>query len=237
MACFLACSTLGVEQCVEALRWGLGRVTNINYSHEFTNQTTSWLVCSLSTFGARTNHGVTTLLWEGVKMKLTFLKMRTWESFGTPKTLEFDCKGQNTSHWGVFYIIEKLSKCRCRKWARMGHLDICSTRYGRKKGWGSNCQFDFRPLKVKNWPDPGVCNGNAIHLWKALKESYKFALDLVPIGGLNKKLWPCKVPRVQTGIVLGLLFRSPKTKSHSHVGVVERRIKYYMGEGGGFLQV
>jgi hypothetical protein len=33
-----------------------------------------------------------------------------------------------------FYIIRKLSKCRCRKWARMGHLDIYSTSYGKNKG-------------------------------------------------------------------------------------------------------
>jgi len=54
-------------------------------------------------------------------------KIGTWESLGTPETLEFDCRGQNTSHWGVFYIIGNLSKCRCRKWPCMGHLDICST--------------------------------------------------------------------------------------------------------------
>jgi hypothetical protein len=36
---------------------------------------------------------------------------------------------------------------------------------------------------------------------------------------------------------LGLLFKSPRTKSHSDVGVVERRREYYMGEGGGFLRV
>ncbi len=63
-------------------------------------------------------------------------EMGTWESFGTPKTSEFDCRGQNTSHWGVLYIIGKLSKFRCRKWACMGHLDIFSTRYGKKKGLG-----------------------------------------------------------------------------------------------------
>jgi len=65
-------------------------------------------------------------------------EMGTWESFGTPKILEFDCRGQKTSHWGVLYIIEKLLKCRCRKWVRMGHLDICSTSYGKKKGRESN---------------------------------------------------------------------------------------------------
>jgi len=58
----------------------------------------------------------------------------TWESFGTPKTSEFDRKGQNTLHWGVLYIIRKLTKCKCRKWPRMGHLDICNTSYGEKKG-------------------------------------------------------------------------------------------------------
>ncbi len=47
---------------------------------------------------------------------------------------------------------------------------------------------DPGPLKVGNRPDPGVCRGSATHRWKALKESYKFASDLVPIRGLNKEL-------------------------------------------------
>jgi len=51
-------------------------------------------------------------------------EMGTWESSGTPKTSEFDCKAQNTSPGGVLYIIEKLSKCRCRKWPCMSHFDI-----------------------------------------------------------------------------------------------------------------
>jgi hypothetical protein len=78
------------------------------------------------------------------------LKMGTWESSETLKNLEFDCRGQNTSPWRVLYTIEKLLKCRCRKWPRMSHSDICSTSYGQKKGWKSNCQFDSRPLKVGN---------------------------------------------------------------------------------------
>jgi len=69
-------------------------------------------------------------------------EMGTWESSGIPKTSEFDCRGQNTLHWGIFYIIGKLSKSRCRKWPRMSHLDICSTSYGKRKGWESNWQFD-----------------------------------------------------------------------------------------------
>ncbi len=65
-------------------------------------------------------------------------ELGTWESLGTPKTSEFNCKGQNTLHWGVLYIIGKLLKCRCRKWARTRHLNICNTSYGKKKGRESN---------------------------------------------------------------------------------------------------
>jgi len=124
------------------------------------------------------------------------LEIGTWESFGTPKILKFDCMGPNTLHWGVLYIIGKPSKFRCWKWVCMGHLDIYSTCYGKKKGRESNWQFDSQPLKVRNRPDPGACKWSAIHCWKALKESYKFALNLIPIGGLSKELRPHKVARV-----------------------------------------
>jgi hypothetical protein len=160
--------------------------------------------------------------------------MGTWGSSGTLETSEFDCRGQNTLHWNILHIIGKLSKCRCRKWARMSHLDICSTSYGKKNGRESNWQFDSRPLKVRNRLDPGACRWSATCRWKALNESYKFAWDLIPIGGVSKELCPCKVARVQTGIVLGLLLGNPETKSHSDVGVTKRCREYYMGEGGGF---
>jgi hypothetical protein len=70
----------------------------------------------------------------------------------------------------------------------MSHLDICNTSYDRKKGRESNWQFDSRPLKVENRPDPGVCRKSVTRRWKVLKESYKFALDLIPIRGLSKEL-------------------------------------------------
>jgi hypothetical protein len=53
----------------------------------------------------------------------------------------------------------------------MSHSDIYSTSYGRKKGQKSNWQFDSRPLKVRNRPDPDVCRWSATHRWKALKEN------------------------------------------------------------------
>jgi len=148
--------------------------------------------------------------------------MGTWESSGTLETSEFDCKGQNTSHWSVIYFIEKLSKCKCRKWAHIGHLDIYSTRYDKKKGRKSNWQFDSQSLKVGNRPNPDACRWNMIHLWKALKENYKFALNLIPIKSLNKELWPRKVLGIQIRTILGLFLGSPETKNHSDVGVVKR---------------
>jgi hypothetical protein len=78
--------------------------------------------------------------------------MGTWESAMTLETSKFDFKGQNTLHCGVLYIIGNILKLRCLKWARMSHLDIYSTSYGEKKGRESNCQFDYRPLKVGNRP-------------------------------------------------------------------------------------
>jgi hypothetical protein len=83
-----------------------------------------------------------------------------------------------------------------------------------------------RPLKVRNWPDLGVCKWSATHRWKALDESYKFTWDLITIEGSSKKLWAHKVAGVQTG-----------TKNHLHVAPMESYKVYYMGEGGGFPRV
>ncbi len=115
-------------------------------------------------------------------------KVGDLESSGTPESLELDSKGQNTSPWGVLSVIGKVLKCKCPKWPRIGHLDICSSSYGQKKGRESNCQFDSRPLKVRNRLAPNVRWGSATWRWKALKEGYKFSSDLVPIGGWGEML-------------------------------------------------
>ncbi len=163
-------------------------------------------------------------------MTLTLPKWGLWSPLGLPKLQSLITRVIKTPCLEANYIIGKLLKFRCRKWPRMSHLDICNTSYGKKKGQESNCQFDSRPLKVGNRPNPGVCRWSATHRWKALKESYKFALDLIPIEGLSKKLWTRKVPRVQTETISGLLLGSHGTKSHSDVGAVERCRKYYMGK-------
>jgi hypothetical protein len=46
-----------------------------------------------------------------------------------------------------------------------------------------------------------------------------------------------KILGVQIETISKLLFRSPRTKSYSNVGAVDKHRVYYMGEGGGFPQV
>jgi len=137
--------------------------------------------------------GVATPLWGKCEDETHTPKSGNLESSGTPATSELDCRSQNTLLWGVIYTVGKALKCKCRKWPRMSHSNICSTSYGRKKGRKSNWQFDSQPLKVGNRPEPGVCRQSVTHHWKALEKSYKFALDLVPIRGLSRELWAPKV--------------------------------------------
>jgi hypothetical protein len=133
--------------------------------------------------------GVATPLWRSVRMTLTLPKWGLGSPLGLPKI--------QSSIVGV----GKVLKCTCRKLPRMNHSDICSIGYVQKKGWESNWQFDPQPLKVWNQPDPGVCRWKP-HCWKGLNESYKFALDLIPIGGLRKevelpKSWESKLGQFQ----------------------------------------
>jgi hypothetical protein len=162
--------------------------------------------------------------------------MGTWESFGTPENSEFDCKGQNTLPWSVLYTVEKVLKRRCREWPHMSHSDIGSTSYVRKKGRESKWQFDSW-LKVINRPDSLAYRQPARYHWKALDEGYNFALELIAIGGLHKKLCTLKVAEVLTVAISGLPLGTPRTKNHLDVAPVEWCKVYYMGEGGGFPRV
>jgi hypothetical protein len=132
-----------------------------------------------------------------------------------------------------FYIIGKLLNRICLKWLCMTHLDISNTSYGQKKGWESNWWFDFQSLKVSNWLDLLTCRWRATYRWKALDEGYNFFLNLISIQGLHAKLWALKVGP-QIAKVVGALTLA---KCHLDVGLMERHIVYYKGEGGGFPQV
>jgi hypothetical protein len=128
-------------------------------------------------------------------------------------------------------------KCRCLKWARIAQSDIWNTSYDQKKSWESNSResasFDSRPLKVGNRPEILGCRRRATYRWKALDESYNFALDRTSIRDLLAKLWGFKVP----GVPQGGISRLPRVKSHLDVSSVESHRVYYKGEGGGFPQV
>ncbi len=161
----------------------------------------------------------------------------SWSPKRTPKSLEGNCRGQNSSPWKIIYIFENVLKRRCLKWACIAHSDIWNTSYGQKKGRESNWQFDSRPLKVKNRPNFLVCRWHATRHWKALDKGYNFTLNCITIKGLHRKLCASKVARVPVMGISGLPFGSPKTKSHLDVALVERHRIYYKGKGGGFLQV
>jgi hypothetical protein len=176
---------------------------------------------------------VATPLWAKCEGEAHTPKSGNLESSGTLKNSERDCRGQISFHLNVLSVIEKVLKCRCPKWPRMNHLDICSPSYGQKKGRESNWQFDSRPLKVRNRPLPDVRWHNATRRWKALEESYNFGLDLVPIGGQGEKLCSSKVPKLQPGTVSRLHFGSPGKKSHLDATPMGERREYYREYGGG----
>jgi len=119
---------------------------------------------------------------------------------------------------------------KCLKWARIAHLDIWNTSYGQKKGRESNYQFDSRPQNVKNRPNLLGYRERATYCWKALDESYNFALNHIVIRSLLAKLWGSKVTGVPFGAISGL----PGEKSHLDVGFVASHKVHYKGEGGGF---
>jgi hypothetical protein len=180
---------------------------------------------------------VATPLWVKCEGEAHTPKSGKLESSGTPENSEHECKGQIPSHLSALGVIGKVLKCRCPKWPRMNHLDICSPSYRQKKGRGSNWQFDSRPLKVGNQLVPDVRFRSATWRWKALFEGYNFGLDLVPIGGWGEELRSPKVSEVQLGTVSGLHFGSPGKKSHSDATPVGERRVYYMEYGGGISRI
>jgi len=87
-------------------------------------------------------------------MKLTLPKLGLGSPLGLLK-FQSSILGVKTPCIGVFFIsLEKLAKCRCRKWVRMGHLDICSTSYGQKKSRESKVAVWLLNTKSREstWP-------------------------------------------------------------------------------------
>jgi hypothetical protein len=170
-------------------------------------------------------------------MTLTLSKMGIWESSGIPKNLEFDCRGQNTLPWGVFYTVRKVLKCRCWKWLLhepFGHLQH---KLWMKKGLGVKLPIWLLTIKSRELTRPRCvqveCDTPLESSWGELQVGFRPH----SIRSLSKKLWTPKVPGVQTGTVSGLLLGTPGKKCHSDVGAMGKRREYYMGESGGFPRV
>jgi len=139
-------------------------------------------------------------------------------------------RGQNTLDWTIHYIIGNPLKHKCKKWACMIYLSTYNTSYGWKKGWESKCQFDSRPLKVKNRPEIHVCRWHVTYHWKTLNKGYNFVL----IEGLHKKLWTSKMAKVPILWILKLPTWKFRKKWHLGAAPMAKHKEYYKGEGDGF---
>ncbi len=146
-------------------------------------------------------------------------KVGDLESSGTPRNSKLECRGQNTSHWSVFGIIEKVLKFKCPKWPRMSHLDICSPSYGQKKGRESNWQFDSRPLKSRINPIP-MCVGRVQHGVEKLSRRATILLQTSSQSEVGARSYD--VPKSRES-KLEQFLDFTGTKSHLGVGVVEQR--------------
>jgi len=82
-----------------------------------------------------------------------------------------------------------------------------------------------------------MCRWRVTYCWKFLNECYNFTLDLISIQGLHAKLWAPEVVGIPVVGISRFPLGNIETKCHLDVGLVERHIIYYKGEGGGFPQV
>jgi hypothetical protein len=161
---------------------------------------------------------VATPLWAKCEDETHTPKSGNLESSRTPAISELNSKGQNTSPWGVYYIVGKVLKCRCPKWPCMSHLDICSPSYGQKKGRES------LTTKSRESTSSGrlqkECDG-ALESSQGELKLWFSSRDLTPIRGQSQEIWVSKVPGVQPGTVSRLLLGSPGKKCHLDVAPAE----------------
>jgi len=188
---------------------------------------------------ARKSHFMVLGVQENVRDPTLPNELPLWEleSWWTAKSLKGDCRDQNSLDWKVHYITGKILERRCLKRACITHLDTSYINYGQKKGRESNCQFDSRPLKVKNRLNFLTCRWHAKYYWKVLDKGYNFFSNLTSIWDLHTKLWASKVAGIPISGISGLSFESPEIKCHLAVSPMARHKVYYKGEGGGFPQV
>ncbi len=134
-------------------------------------------------------------------------------------------RGQNSLDWKVLYTIEKLLRHRCLNWTHIIHLNTYNANYDQKKGltlWHSTTKSQ-ESLELR------ACMWRATYCWKALNESYNFALDLTLIKVLHNKLWASKMARVPILRILELSTWKSWEKWHLGVAPMTNCKKYYKG--------
>jgi hypothetical protein len=120
-------------------------------------------------------------------MKLTLSKWGLGSPLGLLK-LQSSIVGVKTPCTGVLFISLKNYQSADVENGSHGPFEHLKYTLWQKKGQDSNWQLDSRPLKVGNRLNLDACRSSVTHCWKALEESYKFALDFIPIKGLSKEL-------------------------------------------------
>jgi hypothetical protein len=170
-------------------------------------------------------------------------EMGSWESFETPKTSEFDCKGQKTLPWGVLHDIGNLLKRRCQKWPCMSHLDICSTSYGKKKGWESTqpwcvqveCDTPLKSsqgeLQVFFRPHPNHRSEQIVMNSQSPRNPNQDNFKTLPWEFRDKKPFRCGCHRVTQRILYGGRWWLPPSPGHgeSCESKVLRGLSLYQG--------
>jgi len=120
-----------------------------------------WKAIRTRTLVTRT---IATPLWGKCEDETRTPKSGNLESFEIPETSELNFRGQNTLPWGVLYTLGKVLKCRCRKWPRMSHSDICNISYDRKRAgttksrestWPRCVQIECDTSLESSWGDWG----------------------------------------------------------------------------------
>jgi hypothetical protein len=160
--------------------------------------------------------------------------VRSWSPKRTLESSQHHCKGQNSSPWKVIYIIGKLLKRRCLKWARIAHFDIWNTSYGQNKGRESNWQFHSRPLKVGNRPDFLACRWRATYLGKLLTRATTLLQTASQSEVCTRSYAPPKLRESQLWEFRDSHLEVSRQKAIWMWPLVERRKIYYKGKGGYF---
>ncbi len=107
------------------------------------------------------------------------------------------------------------------------------------KGWESKCQFDFQPLKVRNYLDLLACKSRAIYgklsmnvttFFHTSTQSKVFTISYGPPKWQESEFWEFRDSQLGSHKSLG-------TKWHLGATPVARHKEYYKWENGGFPQV